>query len=133
METLGIHATEDDVEAMIEEIDLDSNGEIDFEEFVAVMSRKIQADYTAEDVKNAFKVFEGAAPPGMIVAEDLVAALTSYGDEKLSQEEARDLVNQLEPDTNGMINYADYVDMMMAHSSLDGAKRDHRGSINSKR
>jgi calmodulin len=95
METLGIHATEDDIEAMIEEIDLDSNGEIDFEEFVAVMSRKIQADYTAEDVKNSFKVFEGTAPRGMIVAEDLVAALSSYGDEKLSQEEARDLVNQV--------------------------------------
>lgn len=95
METLGVHATEDDIEAMIEEIDLDSNGEIDFEEFVAVMSRKIQADYTAEDVKNSFKVFEGAAPPGMIVAEDLVAALTTYGDEKLTQEEARELVNQV--------------------------------------
>lgn len=140
MDTLGIKATEEDVEAMIEEIDADKNGEIDFEEFVAVMSRKIQADYTAEDVKEAFKVFEGGSADGMISVDNLITALTTYGKQKLSFEEAKELVAQvsssqmpsfeilpyplnhhvqLEPDGNGLINYADYVDMMMAHSSFD--------------
>lgn len=41
---------------MINEIDKNNDGEIDFGEFVAVMSRKVQATYTAEEVKNAFKV-----------------------------------------------------------------------------
>lgn len=40
MDTLGIDATPEEIELMINEIDQDNNGEIDFEEFVAVMSRK---------------------------------------------------------------------------------------------
>ena len=32
-------------------------------------------------------------------------ALTTYGSEKLSEEQAAELVSQLEPDSNGMVNY----------------------------
>ncbi|CAN0299933.1 unnamed protein product, partial [Scytosiphon promiscuus] len=56
MDTLGIEATPEEVDLMIDEIDQDNNGEIDFEEFVAVMSRKVNASYTADQVKSAFKV-----------------------------------------------------------------------------
>ncbi len=47
---------QDEITLMINEIDQDNNGEIDFEEFVAVMSRKVNANYTADQVKSAFKV-----------------------------------------------------------------------------
>ena len=46
---------------MIMEIDKNNDGEIQFEEFVAVMSRKVQATYTSEEVKNAFKVSDNAS------------------------------------------------------------------------
>lgn len=65
METLGINASQQEIDLMIGEIDKDGDGEIQFEEFVAVMSRKVQATYTAKEVKNAFKVFEGSSSPGM--------------------------------------------------------------------
>lgn len=42
---------------MITEIDQNNDGEIQFEEFVAVMSRKVNASYTPDQVKAAFKVF----------------------------------------------------------------------------
>ncbi len=51
---------------MITEIDKNNDGEIQFEEFVAVMSRKVQATYTADEVKAAFKVFESGAPSGFV-------------------------------------------------------------------
>ncbi len=85
-----------------------------FLEFVAVMSRKVNATYTSDQVKNAFKIFEGEAPSGHIRAEALMRSLTSYGTEKLTEEQAQELVSQLEPDVNGLINYSDYVDMMMS-------------------
>ena len=43
---------------MIAEIDEDNNGVIDFDELVAVMSRKVSATYTAEQVRGAFSVLE---------------------------------------------------------------------------
>lgn len=113
MDTLGIDATPEEIDAMIAEIDQDGSGSIDFEEFVAVMSRKLNATYTSDQVKTAFKVFEGECPSGFVKAENLVRVLTTYGIEKLSDEQAQDLVNQLEVDSNGLINYSVYVDMMM--------------------
>ena len=95
-------------------IDQDNNGEIDFEEFVAVMSRKVSATYTADQVKNAFKVFEGDAPQGHIKVDVLIRALTNDGSDKLTDEQAHDLVSQLEPDRSGLINYSEYVNMMMS-------------------
>jgi hypothetical protein len=56
MDTLGIKASPEEIATMIKEIDVDNNGEIDFEEFVAVMSRKVNATYTPVEVKSAFKV-----------------------------------------------------------------------------
>jgi len=133
-------------------------------EFVAVMSRKVNATYTQEQVKSAFKVsqpeqslcgclcsrlsrcvvcfveqiFEGTAPTGHIKVSDLLNALTKYGTTKLTAEQAAelvgqvrftlhvfartecvltclvDIIGQLEPDANGLVNYVEYVNMMMA-------------------
>ncbi len=80
------------------------------------MSRKVNATYTAHQVKQAFKVFEGGAPAGHVKADALVRALCTYGVEKLSVDQATDLVAQLEADANGMINYNEYVNMMMNHA-----------------
>ncbi len=66
MQTLGINADENEINLMINEIDKNNNNEIEFEEFVAVMSRKVQATYTADEVKAAFKVFEAGAQPGFV-------------------------------------------------------------------
>ena len=85
METLGIEATSDEIDFMISEIDQDGNGDIDFEEFVEVMSRKVNATYTADQVKSAFKVFESPNQMGHIKAEALVKALCTYGKEKLTK------------------------------------------------
>jgi calmodulin len=114
MDTLGIDASPEEIEAMIKEIDQDGDGDIDFEEFVAVMSRKVNATYTSDQVKSAFRVFESNTPQGYVRAENLIGALCTYGVEKLTQEQAGDLVGQLEVDNNGLVNYAEYVSMMMS-------------------
>lgn len=92
---------------MIGEIDKNNDGEIQFEEFVAVMSRKVQATYTSEEVKNAFKVFEGHAGPGMIKIDDLERALTIYGADRLTNEQVAELISQIDTDANGCFNYVE--------------------------
>lgn len=77
------------------------------------MSRKVHASYTAEQVKVAFHVFEGNCPKGYVKPETLITALCTYGAEKLSKDQAVDLVRQLDVDENGLINYNDYVNTMM--------------------
>ncbi len=116
METLGLKPNQEELDEMIREIDEDGNGEIEFDEFVQVMSRKVQPTFTQDQVKAAFKVFEQAnsgLPPGHVRTHVLERALTTYGVEKLSMDEAQDLLSQIDPQNTGVVNYLDYVNMMV--------------------
>jgi len=53
------------------------------------MSRKVNATYSAEQVKVAFKVFEAPSYPGKIKADALIRALCTYGVEKLTEEQGK--------------------------------------------
>ena len=103
---------QEELNQMVDEIDADGNGEIDFDEFVTVMSRKVNTSYTPTQVKAAFKVFERDCPQGYVSMSALEQALTTYGTEKLSLTDAQELLSQIEPDENGLINYVEFVNMM---------------------
>ncbi|KAF4671481.1 Calcium binding protein [Perkinsus chesapeaki] len=113
MDTLGVKVTPEELEIMVAEIDENGNGEIDFEEFVQVMSRKTSADHSPDEVKSAFKLFAAPeAPDGTISLKDLEDALTNYGRDRLTKEEAQELCSHLD-NTDGRFNYRDYVNMTM--------------------
>lgn len=115
MHTLQIKASQQEIDLMITEIDKNSDGLIQFEEFVAVMSRKVQATYGPDEVKQAFKIFEGDSPPGMIKTEFLRRALKVYGSDKLTDDQVNELMMQIEIDTEGgLFNYDKYVSQMMS-------------------
>jgi Ca2+-binding EF-hand superfamily protein len=61
-----------------------------------------------------WQVFEVPTHPGYVKADQIVKALTQYGTaERSTLEEAEELVAQLEADPNGLINYEEYIKMMM--------------------
>mgnify|MGYP006099656399 CR=1 FL=1 len=113
MSTLGINASQEEIRAMVAEIDTDGNGDIDFDEFVAVMSRKVNADYSSKDVKRAFRTFALGQPNGYVSLESVKEALMQHGTVKLNDEQVEELLAQLESDSNGLFNYNEYVNMMM--------------------
>jgi calmodulin len=114
LDKLGIDASPEEIDKMILEIDENGDGDIGFEEFVAVMSRKVKAAYSADQVKVAFRVFEEENSSGCVPADKLIQALCTYGTDTLTEEQATDLVSQLDVDANGLINYNEYVNMMMS-------------------
>jgi hypothetical protein len=59
------------------------------------------------------QVFEGSAPPGFVRVSDLVRDLKTYCSEKLTEQQIKELLAQLETDADGLVNYADYVSLMM--------------------
>ena len=114
MRMVGYDCTEDEVEDMINEIDQDGNMEIDFDEFITMMSRKPDALKDPEEIKAAFKLFETAidGKPGHVRQSTLLHALTNLSSEKLSRSEAVELLAQIPADDRDMVNYADYITMM---------------------
>lgn len=89
-----------------------SNGEstIDFNQFVSIMSKRVQSEYTPEQLRSAFKLFETEdLPIGVVSTEVLEHALMTYGAEKLTQEEAGRLLAAVDPEGTGKVNYLDFV------------------------
>ena len=49
--------TQQELNEMIQELDADGSGEIEVDEFLAVLSKDLALDYTADEVGSAFKMF----------------------------------------------------------------------------
>ncbi|KAK3253138.1 hypothetical protein CYMTET_37595 [Cymbomonas tetramitiformis] len=85
MGLLGMHPTQEEVEAMVAEIDIDGNGEVDFEEFLQVMAGQQNTSYTKRDLVRAFRLFaDPGLQPGFISPEALEKALATYCADKLN-------------------------------------------------
>lgn len=116
MDTLGCQPSHEELQAIIAEADADGNGEIDFDEFLMVMSKRVDAAYEANDLLQAFAMFEpdsGTMRPGHIKNSVLYDALTQYGSSGLAGSGLAELIRQMEPDSTGEINYAEYIHVMM--------------------
>src|ERR1700685_3767441 len=76
MRSLGQNPTEAELQDMINEVDADGNGEIDFPEFLTMMARKMKDTDSEEQIKEAFKVFDKNGD-GKISAAELRHVMTS--------------------------------------------------------
>ena len=57
MRSLGQNPTEAELQDMINEVDADGSGTIDFPEFLTMMARKMTNSDSEEELKEAFRVF----------------------------------------------------------------------------
>lgn len=114
MRALGQQPTDDELQIMMNSVDVDQNGVIDFDEFLNLMRNHF---YTDEDAPNeeaelleAFRVFDRNGD-GYITEEELKQALLNLG-ERLTGEELKGMIAAADKDGNGLIDYSEFVAMM---------------------
>ncbi|KAK7248233.1 calmodulin [Aureococcus anophagefferens] len=112
MRSLGQNPTEAELADMINEVDADGNGTIDFPEFLTMMARKMKDTDSEEEILEAFKVFDKGGN-GFISAAELRHIMTNLG-EKLTDEEVDEMLREADIDGDGQINYEEFVKMMMS-------------------
>jgi len=83
MRSLGQNPTEAELQDMINEVDADGNGTIDFPEFLTLMARKMKDTDSEEEILEAFKVFDKDGN-GFISAAELRHVMTNLGGQHLA-------------------------------------------------
>ena len=109
MRSLGLNPTQAELQSMINEVDVDGNGTVDFPEFLSLMAREMKDTDIDEDEEliEAFKVFDRDGS-GMISAAELRHVMTNYG-EKLTDEDVDEMIVDADVDHDGNINYVEFV------------------------
>ena len=97
---------------MIKEVDLNSDGKITLDEFINLMMKNSPDLQTEEEVINAFRVFDKEGN-GLISTAELKHIMMTIGD-KMTEEEADEMIHEADIDDDGIINYEEFVRMMMA-------------------
>ncbi|XP_075773193.1 troponin C, skeletal muscle [Pelodiscus sinensis] len=106
MRMLGQTPTKEELDAIIEEVDEDGSGTIDFEEFLVMMVRQMKEDAkgkSEEELAECFRIFDKNAD-GYIDAEELTEIFRASG-EHVTEEEIEELMKDGDKNNDGRIDF----------------------------
>merc|ERR1712178_185939 len=109
MRALGFEVKKEE-KKMISDIDNDGNGDIDFNEFLGMMTGKMGEKDTREDIEKVFKLFDDDST-GKISLRNLRRVAQELG-ENIDDEELQDMINQADRDGDGEINIDEFYRIM---------------------
>lgn len=115
MRELGLSPSDAELKDMVDEVDVDQNGSIDFNEFLTMMSHKVEPSDAEKELREAFKVFD-RDNSGTISAAELRNVLTSLG-ENLTDEQIDEMIQSADKDGNGAIDYDEFALLMTQGTS----------------
>ncbi|KAK4941471.1 hypothetical protein LTR10_018615 [Elasticomyces elasticus] len=110
MRSLGQTPTDSELQDMINEVDVDNSGAIDFDEFLKMMSTTVRAQDFAQETRAAFDVFDKDGS-GTISADELRQVMKSLG-ENLTDAEIEEMIREADKDRNGTIDYEEFVQLL---------------------
>ncbi|CAJ2631498.1 unnamed protein product [Trifolium pratense] len=111
MRSLGENPTLEELQIMVNEVDTDGNGTIEFGEFLNFMARKMKETEAEDELKEAFWVFD-KDKDGYISPNELRSVLRIIG-EKVTEEELEQMIKTADLDGDGLIDYQEFVRIML--------------------
>ena len=99
-----------DLQDMINEADVEGNGTISFEGFIALMERSLRNEEVEEEIIETFKKFD-QDNNGLIGPEDIYNLLHSFNQD-ITISEAEEMIKNVDIDDDGLVNYQEFVKMI---------------------
>ena len=106
MMQIGQEVSMEECEELILEVDIDGNGSIEFNEFVALMNRKIKDTDLEEDLLESFRMID-KDQDGLISAGELFT-LYKQLQEDVTDEEIEAMIKSADSDGDGMVTFEDF-------------------------
>jgi len=113
MKSIGQNPSEAEIQDMVNQVDKDGTGSIDFPEFLMMMSIKSESENAEDEIREAFTVFDGDGN-GFINRQELALVMSNLG-ETLTTEEIQGMIDEADVDGDGQINYEEFYNMMSRH------------------
>ncbi|KAJ4289904.1 hypothetical protein N0V88_006699 [Collariella sp. IMI 366227] len=114
MKELGLNPTAEELRDLlrdlVSEADLNKDGVISFDEFLALMSQSVKELDTEQELINAFRVFDKDGS-GTISSDELRNVLKSLG-ENLTDAELDEMIKLADHNGDGHIDYHEFANIM---------------------
>ena len=110
MSSLGFDVKHAVVYNMVSDLDADGSGEIEFGEFLDVMTAKISDKNTKEEIDRIFKLFDKDRN-GTLEADDLSRVCKELG-EDMSEEDVREVIKRADLDGDGAVGLDDVYNVL---------------------
>ncbi|XP_040603779.1 troponin C, slow skeletal and cardiac muscles isoform X1 [Mesocricetus auratus] len=113
MRMLGQNPTPEELQEMIDEVDEDGSGTVDFDEFLVMMVRCMKDDSkgkSEEELSDLFRMFDKNAD-GYIDLDELKMMLQATG-ETITEDDIEELMKDGDKNNDGRIDYDEFLEFM---------------------
>ena len=113
MHELGLKASEKDVEDLLLEFDTDSNGVIDYQEFVVMMASSMKAAQEQDQILESFRIFDfnNNKSFGTVELKKVCEMLGC----NFSQEEIHEMIDAADSSGDHKIYFEEFVRIMLSN------------------
>ncbi|XP_063242505.1 calmodulin-A-like [Bacillus rossius redtenbacheri] len=122
MRSLGQDPTAKELRKIINEIDVDSNGIISFEEFIGMVARNVATVDSRQELREAFEVFD-LNKDGFIGPVELRHVMRGLG-RSLTDEELEEMIREADSNDDGLVSYEDVIQLLVSMKSSPGRTLD---------
>jgi len=110
LKTLGQNINKEEAEAMMADVDINNDGEVDFNEFVQMMENRMFLPSNTLEYQDAFKFFDKNGD-GYIDFNELKDVLLSLGEE-FTDQDINDMLDEADTTGNGKVEFHEFLKMM---------------------
>ncbi|XP_037927408.1 neo-calmodulin-like [Teleopsis dalmanni] len=104
------NSTEEEVQDIVNKVQTDASGKMDFQSFFNFIESKIKQFETDDDLSEVFHILDKDSN-GYITANELGMVVNNLG-QKLTEEQLTEMINEVDTDGDGQISYEEFINIM---------------------
>ena len=97
---------------MINDIDKNASGTIDFDEFIEMMTAKMSDKDTREDLEKVFRLFIGDDDKADKIELKHLRRVAKELNENMSDDELQEMINRADTDKDGKVSFEEFYAIM---------------------